>query len=281
MEDRKFRNVIYEKDDRTGIVTVKINRPEIKNALTIGVLLELNWAVDDVQNDDTASAMILTGAKPANGGDPAQEAFSSGGYFDFSELEAMDEETKKQIDLTDIAQKKLCLKMWQLHKPIIAAINGLAIGGGITIPLAGADLIYASEHAWARFPFISLGIIPELASSFLLPRLLGMQRAKEIIFFGEDLTAPKMLELGMVNKVLPHAELLPYANDRASRLVPPKGAGLAVRLTKRILHKPLIEAVSGALDLENEALNETFATADFFESLAARKEKREPNFQGK
>jgi enoyl-CoA hydratase/carnithine racemase len=281
MEAKEFRNILYEKDDGTGIVTVTINRPEIKNALTITVLLELNWAADAVQNDESAKAMILTGAKPADSDDPANEAFSSGGYFDLSEYEALDEATKKEIDLTDIAQKKLCLKLWQLYKPLIAAINGLAIGGGITIPLACADLIYVSEHAWARFPFINLGIVPELASSFLLPRMLGFQRAKEICFFGEDLSAQKLYELGLVNKVLPHDELLPYTTQMAAKLIPPQGAGLAVSLTKQAMHKPLIEAVTKALDNENEALNKTFSTTDFFEAIAARKEKREPVFKGK
>jgi len=281
MEVREFKNVIYDKDEESGIVTVTINRPEIKNALTITVLLELSWAADAVQQDESAKALILTGAKPADSNDPANEAFSSGGYFDLSEYEALDEATKKEIDLTDIAQKKVCLKLWQLYKPVIAAINGLAIGGGITIPLACADLIYVSEHAWARFPFINLGIIPELASSFLLPRLLGFQRAKEIIFFGEDLKADKLLELGLANKVLPHGELLPYATQKAAKLIPPQGAGMAVSLTKQAMHKHLIEAVTHALDNENEALNKTFSTTDFFEAIAARKEKRAPVFKGK
>ena len=281
MAPREFKNLIYDKDEESGIVTVWINRPEIKNALTITVLLELSWAADAVQKDDTAQAMIITGAKPKASDGPANEAFSSGGYFDLSEYEALDEATKKEIDLTDIAQKKVCLKLWQLYKPVIAAINGLAIGGGITIPLACADLIYVSEHAWARFPFINLGIIPELASSFLLPRILGFQRAKEIFFFGEDLNADRLFELGLVNKVLPHDELLPYATQMAATLIPPKGAGLAVNLTKRAMHKQLIEAVTQALDHENEALNKTFSTTDFFEAITARKEKREPVFKGK
>ena len=281
MEAREFKNLIYDKDEDSGIVTVSINRPEIKNALTITVLLELSWAAGAVKQDDSAKAMILTGAKPADNADPANEAFSSGGYFDLSEYEALDEATQKEIDLTDIAQKKVCLKLWQLYKPVIAAINGLAIGGGITIPLACADLIYVSEHAWARFPFINLGIVPELASSFVLPRMLGFQRAKEIFFFGEDLNAQKLFELGLVNKVLPHDELLPFATEMAAKLIPPQGAGLAVSLTKQAMHKPLIEAVTHALDNENEALNKTFSTTDFFEAIAARKEKRAPVFKGK
>ena len=280
MQVSEFTNIIYDMDDQTGIVTVTINRPEIKNALTLMVLFELYWAVDAIENDPDARAMILTGAKSAEDSDPTSEAFSSGGYFNLADLEALDEKTKSAIDLTDIAQKKLCLKMWQLDKPVIAAINGLAIGGGFTIPLACADLIYISEYAWVRLPFISLGLIPELASSYLLPRLVGFQRAKEIFFFGEKLPASKLYDMGLVNKVVAHPELLPYAKQMALKLIPPQGAGLAARLAKKALHGPLIEAVTRALDAENEGLNRTIASADFWEAIAARKEKREPVFKG-
>ena len=277
----EFTNIVYEKDAETGIVTVTINRPEIRNALTLVVLLELYWAVDNIENDDTVKAMIITGAKTPDSDDPTGEAFSSGGYFNLADFESLDEKTKSEIDLTDIAQKKLCLKFWQLDKPVIAAINGLAIGGGFTIPLACADLIYVSEHAWVKLPFINIGLVPELASSYLLPRLVGFQRAKEIIFFGEKLPASKLYDMGLVNKVLPHDELIPYAKKMALKLIPPQGAGLATRLAKQAFHKPLIEAVTKALDIENEGLNKTIASADFWEALAARKEKREPVFKGK
>jgi 2-(1,2-epoxy-1,2-dihydrophenyl)acetyl-CoA isomerase len=277
----EFTNIIYEKDPETGIVTVTINRPEIRNALTLVVLLELYWAVDNIEKDDTVTAMIITGAKTPDSDDPTGEAFSSGGYFNLADFESLDEKTKGEIDLTDIAQKKLCLKFWQLDKPVIAAINGLAIGGGFTVPLACADLIYVSEHAWVKLPFINIGLIPELASSYLLPRLVGFQRAKEIIFFGEKLPASKLYDMGLVNKVLPHDELIPYAKKMVLKLIPPQGAGLATRLAKQAFHKPLIEAVTKALDIENEGLNKTIASADFWEALSARQEKREPVFKGK
>ena len=280
MKVADFKNINYDKDDETGIVTVTINRPEIKNALAVMVLYELYWAVDAIETDPKAKAMILTGAKSPEDEDPANEAFSSGGYFNLADLEALDEETKRQIDLTDIAQKKLCLKLWQLDKPVIAAINGLAIGGGFTIPLACADLIYISEHAWVKLPFISLGLIPELASSYLLPRLVGFQRAKEIFFFGEKLPASTLYDMGLVNEVVAHEELLAHAKQMALKLIPPLGAGLAARLAKKALHGPLIEAVTRALDAENEGLNQTIASADFWEAIAARKEKREPVFKG-
>jgi 2-(1,2-epoxy-1,2-dihydrophenyl)acetyl-CoA isomerase len=280
MDTGSFRNVLYEKDDATGIVTITINRPDIKNALTPGVLVEFPRAIDAAAEDTSVLAVIITGAKPEGGQNPEEEAFCSGGYFDVAEFESLSQEMKDEIDFTDIARKKLCLSLWSLYKPVIVAMNGLAIGGGITIPLACADLIYASEYAWAKFPFINLGIIPELASSYLLPRLIGMQKTKEIMFFGKKIPAKELEKLGIVNKVLPHEELLSYAKEMALKLIPPKGAYMAVRMTKEVLHKQLIENVTNALDLENEALNKTFSSNDFFESLAARMEGREPVFKG-
>jgi 2-(1,2-epoxy-1,2-dihydrophenyl)acetyl-CoA isomerase len=280
MAENKFESILYEKDSDTGIVMLTINKPEIKNALTWQVLVELCWATDAAAQDDSVKALIMTGARSNSDDDPTKEAFSSGGYFNPTDLESMDEATKREIDLTDLAQKKLCLKLWSLYKPVIVAMNGLAIGGGLTIPLACADLIFASEYAWGKLPFVSLGIVPELASSYLLPRLVGFQKAKEIMFFGEKMTAQQMLQYGIINKVLPHGELISYAQETALQLIPPKGAWMAVRMTKEILHKPLVEAVTRALDLENVALNKTFVSNDFFEALTARMEKRVPVFKG-
>ena len=281
MTTHNFESILYEKDTATGIVTATINRPDIRNALTLRVLLELRWVADSVKDDETATALILTGAKPKGVTDPSKEAFSSGGYFNPAELSSMSEEMRREIDLTDIAQKHICLRLWTLYKPVIVAMNGLAIGGGLTIPLACADLIFASEYAWGRLPFVSLGLVPELASSYLLPRLMGFQRAKEIIFFNQKLTAQQMFEMGMVNKVLPHDELLTYSRETALKLIPPRSPGAAVRTTKELLHAPLVEAVTRALDMENLALNKLFASSDFTEAIAARIEKREPVFKGK
>jgi 2-(1,2-epoxy-1,2-dihydrophenyl)acetyl-CoA isomerase len=280
MVPKDFESILFDIERDSGVVTVTINCPEIRNALTLRVLLELYWAVDAFENDSAAKAMILTGAANPESNDPADEAFSSGGYFNPAELEAMDDDIKEQIDLSDIAQKKLCLKMWDLHKPVIAAINGLAIGGGFTVPLACADLIYASEHAWVKLPFVRIGITPELASSYLLPRLIGFQRAKEIFFFGEKKTALELEQMGLINGVLPHDKLLPHVRNIAASLIAPRGAELAVRWTKQIMHRSLIEAVTRSLDQENEALTKALGSADFWEALAARAGKRAPVFKG-
>jgi len=130
-------------------------------------------------------------------------------------------------------------------------------------------------------PFINLGIIPELASTYLLPRLIGFQKAKEIIYFGEKIDAQQLFELGLVNRVLPHEEFLPCAKEMALKLIPPGGASLAIKLAKRALHKPLMDAITHALDMENKGLNITFSTSDFMEAMMARKEKRVPVFRGR
>jgi enoyl-CoA hydratase/carnithine racemase len=280
MKVEDFKEILYQKEDN-GVVTVTLNMPKRKNALSPYTFYELFWAVEAMEKDDTAGVMILTGAKDPDLDDQTKEAFSSGGYFNPAALAGLSEEVKAQLDLTDIAQKKLTLKMWQFDKPVIAAVNGLVVGGAFTMCLSCCDLIYCSEHAWASLPFIGLGIIPELASSYLLPRLIGFQRAKEIMFFAERITAQHLFDLGLINKVLPHDQLLPYARERALKLVPPQGAGYAVRMAKRALHQPLFEAVTTALDLENKGLNEAFSTSDFAEALTARMEKRAPVFKGR
>jgi len=280
MNTGDFKDILYDRED-SGIVTVTLNVPKRKNALSAYTCLELWWAADAMEKDDRAKVMILTGARDPDKDDPAKEAFCSGGYFNTAAIDALSAEMKGQIDFTDIAQKKLTLKMWQFDKPVIAAVNGLVVGGGFTLCLACADLIYMSEHAWASLPFVGLGLVPELASSYLLPRLLGLQRVKEICYFSERITARELLELGLVNRVLPHDELIPYCRERALKLIAPQGAELAVRACKRILHKPCTDAVAEALDRENEALNRALATADFREALTARIQKRTPVFKGR
>ncbi|MFW9973329.1 MAG: enoyl-CoA hydratase/isomerase family protein [Candidatus Odinarchaeota archaeon] len=266
-----FEDIIYEKEDN-GICTVTISRPEARNAVTYISFLELYTVLEDMEQDKNARVLIITGDSRGN-------AFTSGGYF---KPEMMDQMKKyPEIDLMDIAQKKICMKFWSFEKPVIAAINGMAIGGGITMPLAGADLIYMAEDAWLGFYFSRMGIVPEFACSFLLPLLLGFQKAKEICYFGEKITAQKAYELGLVNKVLPPDELMPYARDQALKLIPPKGPSLSLKLMKKTMHAYFREILDKTLDLENRALRKTFTSHDFKESMKAIKEKRDPTFIGR
>jgi enoyl-CoA hydratase/carnithine racemase len=280
MEIEDFKDILYAKEDATGIVTVTLNTPRRKNAMSQLTFLELWWAVDIMEKDDAAQVMIITGAKDPKGNDPSAEAFSSGGYFNPTALDGVPPGVMSQIDLQDIAQKRVTLKMWQCDKPIIAAINGLAIGAGITMPICCADLIYMSEYAWFRMPFVSLAIVPEFANTYILPRMIGFQRAKEIMFFGEKVSAREACEMGVANAVFSHGQLMEKAREAALKLIPPLGSALAVRMTKRALHQPLVEGLCRALDIENEGLRKAVATEDFFEALAARTQKRPPQFKG-
>ena len=133
MNIEDIQDFIYEKDEN-GICTLTINRPERRNALSFVSLLEIQVVLDDMEADKNARVLIMTGCKEAN-------AFSSGGYYNAKFMTSIPPEIKKELDFMDMAQKKLCLKLWDFSKPIIVAINGLAIGGGITMPLVGADLI--------------------------------------------------------------------------------------------------------------------------------------------
>jgi len=281
MRVEEFNDILYEKDEATGIVVVTLNAPERKNAMSFITNLELFYAVQAMEEDDEAKAMIITGARDPESDDPTKEAFSSGGYFTPKLFTDIPEEIKKEIDLTDLAAKRLCLKLFNFEKPVVAAINGMAIGAGFTMPLAGADLIYMSEHAWIEFPFVGrLGILPEFALTYFLPRMMGFQKAKEIVYFPKRIPAQQALEWGWVNEVVPHEDLIPRARETARKLIPPEGPGLAVRLAKRAFHQPYVDAVTRALGVENQGLNQTMKSHDFGEGLKARKEKRSPVFKG-
>ncbi|MBT4519333.1 MAG: enoyl-CoA hydratase [Halieaceae bacterium] len=279
MNLEQFRDISYQLDD-DGIVTLTFNTPQRKNALSLLTFFEIYAAIEQFEQDNSAHAMILTGARDPNSDDPAKEAYSSGGYFNPDAFEGVPEEVIKQIDMSDIAQKRTTLKVLQCEKPIIAAINGLAIGGAFTFTLAAADQIFMSEHAWIQLPFAKLGISVELGSSFMLTRLLGFQKAKEILFYSEKIDAQQALQLQLVNKVLPHEELLSYTRQKTLQLIPPAGAGLAIREMKKLLHEPHIDAIGHALDLENQALGLLFKSSDFAEGIAARVERRPPVFTG-
>jgi enoyl-CoA hydratase/carnithine racemase len=280
MQTEDFRDIAYSKDEQ-GIVTLSFNTPRRKNAMSGLTGFELWWATEHFESDDSAYAMIITGTPDPESNDPAKEAFSSGGYFNPDAFDGVPEDIIQQIDLSDIALKKTTLKLFQCDKPILAAVNGLAIGGAVTLVLAGADQVFLSEYAWLSLPFARLGLSAELGSTWFLPRLLGFQKAKEVLFYPERIGAGEAVELGLAAKVLPHGELLEYTREKASLLIPPRGASQSIREMKRAMHLPHVDSLGRALDLENEALNTLFKSADCAEGLSARIERRDPVFSGK
>ncbi len=273
MNVEDIESIIYEKEDN-GICTATISRPDKRNAVSVFSFLEIRTILNDMEKDENAKVLIITG-------DPRGRAFSSGAFFDSEMLKNASKELLNEIDLNDIAQKETTLSLFKFKKPIIAAINGLAIGGAYTMLLVGADLIYMAEDAWLGLYFSQRAIIPEFGSSFLLPLLVGFQKAKEICYFGENISAQEAEKLGLVNKVLPNDELIPFAREQALRLIPPKGPIAAIQSMKRTMHSYYINILSSTLDLENEGMRKAFASSDFRESIRSLQEKREPTFTGK
>jgi enoyl-CoA hydratase/carnithine racemase len=267
----EFEDIAYQKEEN-GICTAMFSQPKRRNAVTYLSFLELFYVIEDMEKDKNAKVLVITG-------DPKGEAFTSGGYFKTEMFHKM--QKYPEIDLMDIAQKKLCLKMWDFQKPVIVAINGMAIGGGVTMSLAGADLIYMADDAWLGFYFARNAIIPEFGATFLLPFLIGFQKSKEICFMGKKISAQEAYDLGIVNKVLPKEELMPFSRDQALRLIPPHGPSLALKLMKKTMHSYYRGILDNTLDLENKALRKTFASKDFNEAMNAIKEKREANFKGR
>jgi 2-(1,2-epoxy-1,2-dihydrophenyl)acetyl-CoA isomerase len=273
MNIEDFEDIIYEKEEN-GICTLTFNRPERRNALSFVTFLEIETALKDMEQDNDAHVLIITGCEEGN-------AFSSGGYFNMKNLMNIDPTIKQQLDLEDIAIKKLCMTFWNFSKPVIAAINGLAVGAGITMPLSCCDLIYMAEDAWAGFFFIKRAIVPEFGMSFLLPLLIGFQRAKEILYLGDKIPAQKMDELGLINGVVAHDELIDHCRKVAERLIPPQGASLSIKLMKKLIHDFFRDIVSQTLDKENIVLRSSFKTQDFRESVKSLGEKRDPVFTGR
>jgi 2-(1,2-epoxy-1,2-dihydrophenyl)acetyl-CoA isomerase len=271
MKIEDIQDIIYEKEEN-GICTATLNVPKRKNAMSFVTFLELITILDDMEADKNARVLIITGTG---------DAFSSGGYFNMNLLTQLPEEIINEIDLQDIAQKRLAMRLWDFSKPIIAAINGLAVGAGFTMPLVGADLIYMAKDAWIGFYFVKRAVMAEFSAHFLLPFYVGFQRAKEIVYFGEKMTAQEAENLGLVNKVLPAEELLPYAREQALRLIPPKGASLSIKFMKKTMHSYFRDILSNTLDMENVGLRKCLETSDFRAALKSLVTKKEPKFKGK
>ncbi len=237
-------------------------------------LLELWYAVDHAENDHQVKVMILTGCEEAG-------AFSSGGYFSNEILKDIPENYRKELDLRDMASKNLCLKFWDFSKPLISVINGFAVGGGFTLPVICSDLIYMAEDAWWALFFVKRAVIPDFATTVLFPLLIGFNKAKELFYLGDRMTAQDAERLGLVNKILPREKLMLFARKQALRLIPPKGPSLSIKLIKKTMHTYFRNIIENQLDTENKMWSKALRSRDFEESLKALKDKRDPTFIGK
>ena len=256
-----LETLIVERD--AGIVTVTINRPHKKNAATGKTWEELHAVFAEVGDTDADRVLIVTGAG---------DAFCSG-----ADLSAAATETRNGLTrMRHIGDAALALH--RLAKPTIAKVNGVAAGAGANLAF-GCDLIVASDTARFSEIFARRGMSLDFGGSWLLPRLVGLHKAKELALFAEVIDAAAAERLGLVNHVVPAAELDAFVADWAARLaaLPP----MALSMTKTMLNNSLMVSMEQALEDEARSQNVNFGTKDFTEAIAAFMEKRDPTFEGR
>lgn len=260
----QFKQIIVE--TRENIVKVVLNRPEVYNALTGLMISELAIALEDFIKNDEMRVLIITGSG---------KAFCSGG--DFKWLDEM--KSNSLIKNREIGQnvRRVVMMIRSVEKPIIAAVNGDAIGGGVNLALA-CDLVVASENARFAQTFIKVGLIPDWGGLYFLPHLVGMAKAKELIFTGKMISAVEAERIGLINKVVPQGELDTTVLELAKELAesPPRAIGIS----KSLLHKSTESDIETILELEADAQPLLFTTKDCNEGIKAFFEKRKPQFVG-
>jgi len=258
-----YKNVLVDEQD--NIATVTISRPQVLNALNDETISELIHCFTELQKDSKILVVILTGA--------GEKAFVSGA--DINELKVADSfgGVKKSYK-----GEELLFLMEGMDKVVIGAINGYALGGGCEVALA-CDIRIASENAKLGLPEVSLGIIPGYGGTQRLPRLVGLGKAKELIFTGDLIDAQECLRIGLVEKVVPLAELLPTCKNLAAK-ISSKGP-LAVKIAKKCINLSLDVDLKTGCDYEATQFGMVCSSQDKMEGTAAFLEKRKPNFTGK
>ena len=266
-EDQASQDVLFEKKDRIALLT--LNRPERLNAYSPEMRLGIARAVDDVANDDDIRVLIITGA--------GDRGFCTGN--DWS-LRASQNPADVGVGNRYRLDPAGWIARWvhQLGKITIAALNGVAAGGGAGLALS-CDFRIASETARFTTAFIKRGLVIDTAVSYFLPRLVGVTKALELSLSGDIIGAGEMEQLGIASKTVPPEKLLEETMAFAGRFA--KGPPVALELTKRLIYKGLLSPLEDALDYESYYQSICFRTEDAQEGPRAFLEKREPVFTGK
>lgn len=252
-----------------GVATLTLNRPEKLNALNETMAAELLDAVTQVQQDSDVRVLIVTGAG---------RAFWAGADVRDLFLKGI-EQRKRGEEAFDIIGwlERLCLQFRNLPKPTIAAINGHAVGIGVTLPLQ-CDIRIASEEARFSMPFVRLGLIPEFGSTYALPRLVGIGKACELILTGKFIDAKEAKDIGLINDVVPTAELQKTTFELAKTIA--QGAPLAMQMAKGGLYQALDTDIQSQLRYEGQAFRILLQSEDHEEGVKAFLDKRQPEFKG-
>lgn len=256
----QYQYILVERDERVGIVT--LNRPEQLNALNFQLVGELGDALQEFDRDETIGCIIITGS--------GEKAFAAGA------------DIKEMADKSPIEMMISGFEAWgairHIRTPLIAAVNGFALGGGCELALH-CDMIVASENARFGQPEIGLGIIPGAGGTQRLARTLGKYRTMEMVLTGAQVSARELAEHGLVNRVVPKGEHLTEA-IKLAKLVAAQ-APIAARLAKEAVQAAFETSLEEGLEIERKNFFLLFSTEDMREGMRAFTEKRKPQFKGK
>ncbi len=255
-----YHTILVEKSQ--GIVTVTLNRPEARNALDLTMREELATALRDLRGDATVRVVILTGA----GGH-----FCAGGDVKAMRQRVTAEEGRARMQ----KMNEMVIEIATFEHPVIAMVDGFAVGAGCNLALA-CDLIIASDRARFGEVFARVGLIPDAGGTYFLPRRVGLAKAKELVFTAEVIDAAEAERIGLVNRVVPAAELRAMTHELAQKIAdgPPRVLGMG----KALLNRSLENDLSRALELEAFGQASALESEEHREGVAAFFEKRAPRF---
>ncbi len=261
----EFQHVLRETN--AGVLAITLHRPEVLNSCNRLMVTELRSAFEAAATDDGVRAVLLTGAG---------RAFCAG--QDLAEVVPPDGSTGPEIGDVVRGYNALILAIRRLEKPVVAAVNGVAAGAGANLALA-CDIVIAAEQASFIQAFVKIGLIPDTAGTFFLPRLVGLARATSLAMLGGKVPAAQAKEWGMIHDVVPGATLMEVAGGLARELAtqPTRGLGLI----KRALNASLTNDLEAQLALEAQLQSTAGRTADYMEGVRAFQEKRAPRFAGR
>ncbi|MBW1679692.1 MAG: enoyl-CoA hydratase/isomerase family protein [Deltaproteobacteria bacterium] len=259
----EFKTIVYEKDD--GIGTITLNRPKSMNAISNKVVSELDQVISKIAKDEEISVVIITGS---------EKVFAAGA--DIKEISGI--KTPIEAHRFEVSIHALFNKIESIEKPVIAAVNGLALGGGCELTLV-CDIRIAAENAVFGQPEIKIGVIPGAGGTQRLPRLIGVGRAKVLLYTGDSIDAREAYRIGLANKVVPVESLMDEAKKMAFKLKsqPP----YALKITKMAVNEGINMDLQSALNYEARCFEIIFSTEDRKEGLRAFLEKTKPIFKGK